>query len=201
MSRTALLMSGGMDSTSLAFWKRPELAITFDYGQRSAQAEIAASSAICNELSIEHHILRVDCSSLGSGDLSNAKELDIAPKSDWWPFRNQMLITLAGMYVLQHDVNHIFVGSVKSDGYHKDGSADFFHHINVLMSNQEGGITISAPALELSTIELIERSEIPDKVLMWSHSCHKSNTPCCNCRGCNKYFDVFSQLKSKHELL
>ena len=34
----ALLLSGGMDSIALAFWKRPEIAITIDYGQRAAEA-------------------------------------------------------------------------------------------------------------------------------------------------------------------
>jgi 7-cyano-7-deazaguanine synthase len=48
--RTALLLSSGMDSLCLAWWKRPNVAITLDYGQLPAQAEIAASSEICREL-------------------------------------------------------------------------------------------------------------------------------------------------------
>lgn len=40
----ALLLSGGMDSISVAFWKRPEIAISIDYGQRAAEAEITAAN-------------------------------------------------------------------------------------------------------------------------------------------------------------
>lgn len=43
MSKTAILLSGGMDSIALAYWKRPEIAITIDYGQKPAAAEVVAS--------------------------------------------------------------------------------------------------------------------------------------------------------------
>ena len=36
---TALLLSGGMDSIALAYWKRPDIALTIDYGQAAADAE------------------------------------------------------------------------------------------------------------------------------------------------------------------
>jgi len=195
MNKTALMMSGGIDSTAIAFWKRPDLAITLNYGQKAAKAEIDASSAVCDALNIDHQILNIDCSSLGSGDMSNTPALDIAPKSDWWPFRNQMLITLGGMLAIQYKVNHIYIGTVNSDSYHKDGNIEFFQKMSELMSIQEGNISVSAPAHELSTNELIIESQIPIEILLWSHSCHKSNTPCGNCRGCNKYFDVISKLK------
>lgn len=68
--RSALLLSGGMDSLSIAWWKRPEIGITIDYGQLAAQAEITASQLICRRLGIEHHVVRIDCRSLGSGDMA-----------------------------------------------------------------------------------------------------------------------------------
>lgn len=38
--KTGLLLSGGMDSLTLAWWKRPDIAFTLNYGQLAAQAEI-----------------------------------------------------------------------------------------------------------------------------------------------------------------
>ena len=35
--KTGLLLSGGMDSIAIAWWKRPQWAITFDYGQTAAE--------------------------------------------------------------------------------------------------------------------------------------------------------------------
>ncbi len=94
--KTALLLSGGMDSVSIAWWKRPSVAITLNYGQLAAEAEIAASRAICKQLNIPHHVVEIDCRHLGSGDMAGSEADHLAPASDWWPYRNQMLVTLAG---------------------------------------------------------------------------------------------------------
>lgn len=197
MSKKGILLSGGMDSISIAFWKRPETAFTLNYGQLSAKAEIAAARAICSELGIDHHVIEVDCSAIGSGDLSGKESLSVAPKSDWWPYRNQMLVTLCGMAALPLGVTELMVGSVKSDSYHKDGSTEFYDLLNSLMKLQEGSLRVQAPAIQYTTVELIEISGIPKELLMWAHSCHKSNIPCNNCRGCNKYFNTLYELDNK----
>jgi Queuosine biosynthesis protein QueC len=74
-----LLLSGGMDSISIAWWKRPDIAITIDYGQRAGLAEVEAAVAVCLEVGIKHEIVRVDCSSLGSGDMAGRPPISIAP--------------------------------------------------------------------------------------------------------------------------
>lgn len=66
-NKIGLILSGGMDSSCLAWWLKPQVAITIDYGQKAAKAEIDASSLICSTLGIEHHLIKVDCRSLGSG--------------------------------------------------------------------------------------------------------------------------------------
>lgn len=192
--RSALLLSGGMDSISLAWWKRPNLAITIDYGQNPAKAEIAASAQVCAQLGIAHAIVRVDASSLGSGDLAGAAALKEAPASDWWPFRNQLLITLAGATALVHDCGSLLIGTVASDGTHRDGTAAFIERMSSLMSYQEGGLIINAPALHLSTQDLVVQSGVPAEILAWAHSCHKANTPCSACRGCYKHYEVIEAL-------
>ncbi len=183
-----------MDSISLAYWKRPEIAITIDYGQAAADTEIRTSSIIAKELGIEHHIIEIDCSSLGSGDLINSKAIKESPSSEWWPYRNQLLITLACMKGISLGIIELMVGSVKSDGFHKDGTSEFYARMNSLMEYQEGNIRISSPCIEMSTVELIQKSGIPKSLLHWAHSCHTSNEPCGKCRGCNKYGQTLNEL-------
>lgn len=189
-----ILLSGGMDSISLAYWKKPEVAITIDYGQACAESEIRTGSIISKSLGMEHHIIRVDCRSLGSGDLVNTDAIDKSPSSEWWPYRNQLLITLACMKGISLGIKELMVGSVRSDSFHLDGTFGFFDRINKLMEYQEGNIKITSPCIELSTVELINVSNIPNTLLHWAHSCHKSNFACGNCRGCNKYRQVLNQL-------
>mgnify|MGYP001807866172 FL=1 len=148
----------------------------------------------CQTLGIEHHIIRIDCRSLGSGDMAGTEADPNAPSSDWWPYRNQMLISLAAMKAIALGVTHLWIGTVKSDGTHLDGTSGFVSRISDLMVFQEGGMVIEAPAIELSTSELIRISDVTPGGLAWAHSCHKANIPCGSCRGCNKYFQVLDDV-------
>lgn len=185
--KSALLLSGGMDSTALAWWMKPDLAITISYGQKAAQAEKMASAAVCAQLGIAHYQLEVDCRSLGSGDMAGTKPHVAAPASDWWPYRNQMLITFAAMKAINLGAEVLYIGTVRSDENHRDGTKTFIKLINDLLRYQEGGLRISAPAIELSTTELVQISQAPANLMAWAHSCHKADLPCGQCRGCNKY--------------
>jgi 7-cyano-7-deazaguanine synthase len=191
----AILLSGGIDSIALTYWQRPQHAFTINYGQKPALAEIKASKAICEHLQIAHSIISVDCSQLGSGDLSQRDAIAIAPSSEWWPFRNQMLITLACMKGISLGIEELMAGSILSDGFHKDGTKDFYHRVNDLICYQEGNISVTAPAIDLTSVELILKSKVPRDLLYYAHSCHKSNMPCGNCRGCNKYIQVIETMK------
>jgi 7-cyano-7-deazaguanine synthase len=191
---TALLLSGGMDSVAIAWWKRPDMAITIDYGQKAARAEETASAAVCSALNIRHVIVRVDCSSLGSGDMALTQADAAAPTSDWWPFRNQMLVTLAGMKAISLGVTTLMIGSVASDSSHVDGTPEFVARMASLMAFQEGGLRVQAPAIAMTTAQLIRTSGVPPSLMAWAHSCHKGNVPCYSCRGCNKYLETYEEV-------
>lgn len=190
----AVLLSGGMDSIALTFWQRPEITFTIDYGQAAAATELAVSAHVSAELGIPNVALRIDCSSLGSGDLAGTSALEIAPASEWWPFRNQLLLTLAGMKAVTLGVRELMVGSVLSDGSHADGRYIFYTAADSLMSLQEGGIRVSAPAIDMSTAELVRISAVPLSLLAWAHSCHVGSLACGVCRGCVKHFEVTREL-------
>lgn len=192
--KRAILLSGGMDSTALCYQEKPEIAITLDYGQRPADAEIYSASKVAEAMEIEHHVIKIDCSSLGTGDLANTEQLTVAPSREWWPFRNQLLITLASMKAIKFGITELIIGSVKTDSFHQDGTQKFYKLINSLTAYQEGEIKITAPALDQTTAELIQSSEIPLNILLWAHSCHTSNQPCLRCRGCEKYLLTLQEL-------
>lgn len=187
---TALLLSGGMDSVSIAYWKRPEVAITIDYGQKPAPGEIRAASAICRALDINHIVITADISELGSGDLVGGDPSSDAPASEWWPYRNQFLLSLAAMKCHQVKQDNLMIGALKTDGFHADGTPRFIECMNSLFSIQEGEFAISAPAIEFTAVELVRISGIPEHLLCWSHSCHVADVACGFCRGCKKHFET-----------
>lgn len=191
---TALLLSGGMDSIAIAFWRRPAVAVTIDYGQLPAAAEVRAASAVCANLGIEHHIVRVDLGALGSGDLANREPLSIAPMSEWWPFRNQMLITLAAMRGMELGIRRLLIGTLRTDGRHADGTSEFVSAMDALLQCQEGAITLEAPAIGWTAADLIRTSGVPMEILAWAHSCHKANHACGCCNGCRKHYETLEEL-------
>lgn len=191
---SALLLSGGQDSVAIAYWLRPKFCITVDYGQKPAAAEVRASSKICSELGLEHVLVSVDCSALGSGDLSGLAPSIYAPSSEWWPYRNQLLISLALSHTLRLGADEILLGSVATDSGHTDGTKVFIDAIDTLVRIQEGGLRVRAPGIDMTSTELIHRSRIPLDLLYWAHSCHKSDFACGLCRGCLKHKNVIHEL-------
>lgn len=192
--KRGILLSGGMDSIALAYWSRPAVAFTVDYGQLSAVGELRAAEVVAAELSMRHEVIRVDCRSLGSGDLAGTASSPVAPVSEWWPFRNQLLVTLAGMRAVSLGLNRLLVGSVASDNAHVDGRSEFFGRLDELTAMQEGEIHVEAPAVGLSSVDLIRRSEVPRGILSWAHSCHIAPVACGHCRGCKKHLEVTAAL-------
>lgn len=192
--KTALLMSGGIDSSALAAWKRPDFCITVDYGQLAAEAEIYSSRSICAELNLTHDVIRADCRALGSGDLAGTAPLAEAPVPEWWPFRNQLLVTLAAIRCASLGASHIFIGAVKTDSYHQDGKEEFFRLLDATLTYQELNIRVSTPAINMSSVELVRASGMDDSILVLTHSCHTGRLACGRCRGCQKHFKIFQEL-------
>lgn len=181
-----LLFSGGIESIALAFMERPELLLFVDYGQAPARGERRAARTAAGSLGIEFFEVKVDCLSIGSGDLAGAPASGLATTSDWWPFRNQLLVTVAATFAVGQNVNEILIGTVVGDEIFKDGSSEFVSQMSALLAVQEGGLGLEAPAIEWTTSELIRRSCVPLSLLAWAHSCHVNEWGCGFCRGCQK---------------
>ena len=142
----------------------------------------------------------MDCGALGSGDMVHACPDARAPlTSDWWPYRNQLLVTLACSHarnLARCAGSDLHRDEVKSDGEsHRDGTAEFVRRIDELMAYQEGGLRVAAPAIEHTTAELVRMARmcLPG-LLAWAHSCHKAEIACGNCRGCYKYLATYVEL-------
>lgn len=201
-ARPLLLLSGGHDSIALAAWQPPAACLTIDYGQRPVEGEMRAAKAAADALSLDWHALRVDLSPVGSGLLhgdgtggsAGGKPVEGAPTPEWWPFRNQLLVSIAAAWALPRGFDELIVGSVASDGErHRDGTADFYQRLSDVVAYQEGGIRVAAPAVGMTTVELIEASGVIDSVLGYAHSCHVAAYPCGICPGCRKHDEVIAE--------
>ena len=145
MTKSIILLSGGLDSlVSLGLTKEKlnvTLALTFDYGQKSAQKEIEASAKICEYYNIEHKILKLDFlkeitnTALVSGEsLPSGEELKDevqSAKSVWVPNRNGLFLNIAGSFADSYGFENIIIGANKEEAYtFPDNSAEFIDAVN-----------------------------------------------------------------------
>lgn len=190
-----LLLSGGLDSTALAALFRPVLCLAVDYGQRSALGELRAAAAVCQALDLKLKTLTLDLGGLGGGLLKNEDPIPGAPSPEWWPYRNQILVTAAASVALQAGLTQVLAGTVAGDGTrHIDGRPDFYQALDQLISMQEGHIRVRAPAIGETSVDLVRRSGLSEDVLGWTISCHRASLPCGDCPGCWKRGQVLSDL-------
>jgi 7-cyano-7-deazaguanine synthase len=186
-----LLFSGGIESTCLAWQERPDQLLFIDYGQVSAKGEERACFAIARELDLPLDVVRSDLRGVGSGTLAGKTAAKDGP-AEFWPLRNQLLITLAAMKYFGR-IGEILIGTVRSDAHHADGRAPFRGAMQRLLRTQLD-CELRAPAAKMSSRSLIEASNIPQDLLGWTFSCHTEEWACGTCSGCRKHSEIKSDL-------
>lgn len=194
MPESVLLLSGGLDSATLAYIHQPDLSVTVDYGQCCADAEIQASTQIADQLNLEHEVIEVDCESLGAGTMAGQQETNLGDAPEWWPYRNQLVITLVAMSVVRQGTDRLLVGAVADDHDHADGQPKFFELMDSLLSFQEGNLRVEAPAIDSTTEELVREANPPESLLGWTHSCTATNDACGECSSCKKRQRVLTRV-------
>ncbi|MDO2969869.1 7-cyano-7-deazaguanine synthase [Mycobacteroides abscessus] len=191
-----LLLSGGLDSAAVAAMTAPDHCLFIDYGQIPAVAEQRAATQIAADLALPFDAIDVPAAHLGGG-LMAGQDRAAGPAgvaAEWWPYRNQLLITIAAAWGVQRGFSTIVIGTVASDSTrHADGTTEFLTTIDTLLSLQEGGIGVRAPAAHLSAAQLIAASGASDALLGWTHSCHRANLACARCPGCLKHAQTLAQ--------
>jgi 7-cyano-7-deazaguanine synthase len=178
----------------LAAWQRPAGAVVVDYGQLPAQGERTAAHALGDALGLDVFDVAVDCRSIGGGLLADGEPMSDGPSPEWWPFRNQLIVTVAASFAIRRGFDTIVVGTVASDGErHVDGTQRFYENLDRLVAMQEGGLRVATPAIGMSSDELLATADICDKLLIRTHSCHVSNIACGTCPGCEKRQNVLAR--------
>lgn len=190
----ALLYSGGIDSTLLLHALSPDIAITIRYGQLAQDAEVKAAKHFASSLNIAHETIDVDFSKFGRGVMVGRKIGTEKIFEEFWPFRNQMLATVAGMHLFENSEVEILFGTLSHDGKFLDGTKEFYGNLSNLFEIQEGNIKISAPFLEKSIDCIIKKYKISPFILPACHSCHVAGVPCGECNGCRKNSEVLGRL-------
>lgn len=125
MKDSVIIVSGGMDSTTLLYDRRDEiaLAISFDYGSNHNAREIPYAKMHCKRLGIEHITIPLDFmhkyfrSSLleGADAIPEGHYADENMKSTVVPFRNGIMLAVAAGVAESRNLTKLLIANHGGD--------------------------------------------------------------------------------------
>ena len=190
MTKSIILLSGGLDSViSLALFKEKyniTTAVTFNYGQNSAEKEIISSKKITDFYKLKHVIIdlpwlnEISTSTLNQNKkiptADKIEEIEKESKSLIVPNRNALFINVAACIADAQGFKNIIIGANKEESNtFKDNSKEFITAINLSLKNStENEIQVLAPLIDFNKSQIVEEGinkNIPFKLI---HSCYKN---------------------------
>jgi 7-cyano-7-deazaguanine synthase len=198
MTKSIILLSGGLDSlVSLGLKKEElniELALTFDYGQKSAQDEISSSEKICKYYDITHKVIKLDfLKEITNTSLVSDKELpkgiQKTSQSVWVPNRNGLFLNIAGSFADSYGYDYILIGANKEEaGTFPDNTKEFIDRIN---SEFEYSTKIKpkviAPLINYDKNDIVKLAMLNNIPLELTMSCYKGGDKHCGeCESCTR---------------
>lgn len=205
-----VLLSAGLDSTvNLAECiKRKEtpLAITFDYGQKSAKKEIEFSKKICKYYKIKHLIFEIPyfkkiCRSsllkenvkiplISKEDLKNKDKLLKTRNKVWIPNRNALFVNIAGVIAESLGIKYIVGGFNKEEAeIFPDNSENFLKAINkTLFYSTLNQVKVKGYTLSLNKSEILKRGFKLNIPFQYLWVCYNGGELLCGrCESCIRF--------------
>lgn len=204
MSKAVILLSGGLDSTTVLAIAKSQgydcYALSFDYGQKQ-RSELDSSISIAKKSNvIEHRIMKISLSDIGGSALTD-QSIDVPKYSEsdeipitYVPARNTIFLSFALAWAEVVDCQTIFIGvnALDYSGY-PDCRPEFieaFENMANLATKQsvEGDrIQIKTPLISMTKAEIIKKGLGLGVDYSETTSCYDANTlgeACGKCDAC-----------------
>ena len=204
MSKAVILLSGGLDSTTVLSIAKSQgydcYALSFDYGQKQ-RSELDSSISIAKKSNvIEHRIMKISLSDIGGSALTD-QSIDVPKYSEsdeipitYVPARNTIFLSFALAWAEVVDCQTIFIGvnALDYSGY-PDCRPEFieaFENMANLATKQsiEGDrIQIKTPLISMTKAEIIKKGLGLGVDYSETTSCYDANTlgeACGECDAC-----------------
>lgn len=207
MAKDAVIItSGGMDSTTLLYEYKDEiaLAITFDYGSTQNGRERVCAVTHCQRLGIKHIIIPLEFmhryfkSALleTADDIPEGNYDDENMKSTVVPFRNGIMLAIACGIAESNGLKRVMIANHAGDhAIYPDCRHDF---IQAMQKAMETGtyinVTIAAPYTGLSKADIVSRGAALGIDYGTTYSCYKGGEKHCGtCGTCRERHEAFLQ--------
>lgn len=197
MKNALLVLSGGMDSTTLLYERKNEiaLAVSFDYGSNHNGREIPFAKFHCEKLGIEHLTIPLKFmhdyfkSSLLSGAdaIPEGNYADENMKSTVVPFRNGIMLSVAAGLAESRGLTKVMMANHFGDhDIYPDCRKEFVDAMSQAMSaGTYANITIDAPYTLISKADIARKGKALGLDYGQTWSCYKGGKAHCGkCATC-----------------
>ena len=202
---TAILLSGGMDSTTLLWWlksqhpDRPIHTISIDYGQRH-RVELDCAAALAQNLAT-HKTITLDLNTIGGSPLTDPR-LAVPTAEDQRqidtvvPFRNMLFVTLAAAYCETQSIFDLYLAPVKDDyPAYRDCRRPFYDSLEQslrLGATRDAPFTLHTPFVDKWKSEVITLGLGLNVPYADTHTCYEGLRPACGqCNACSERIAAF----------
>ncbi len=215
--KTVVLLSGGLDSTTVAALAAKKgydiYGLTFRYGQRHV-FEIEAARKVAQFLHIrEHLILNIDLQAIGGSALTGSLKVPKGRSLEaiagdipvtYVPARNTIFLSFALALAEVKDTRDIFIGinSVDYSGY-PDCRPEYIRAFRKMANlatraavDGKQKITIHTPLLNMSKADIIRKGMSLGVDYSLTHTCYdpdENGIACSNCDACLLRLEGFAE--------
>ena len=207
MARDAVIVvSGGMDSTTMLYEYRSEiaLAITFDYGSTQNAREREFAILHCRRLGIEHLIIPLDFmhryfkSALLQGPeaIPDGHYADDNMRATVVPFRNGIMLAIACGIAESRGLRRVMIANHSGDHtIYPDCRPEFVDAMSSAMSaGTYEGVTVWAPYTGISKADIARRGAALGLDYSLTYSCYKGGKRHCGqCATCLERQQAFRE--------
>ena len=197
MKKSLIILSGGMDSVTLLYDKKDEIAVavTFDYGSNHNKREEEFAKYHCEKLGIEHIIIPLTFihdyfkSSLleGASAIPDGHYEDETMKSTVVPFRNGIMLSVDCGLAESRELEKVLIANHFGDhAIYPDCRKGFIDAISEAMRNGTyKGITIDAPYTTITKTDIAKIGKSLGIDYSKTYSCYKGGEKHCGkCGTC-----------------
>ncbi|MDE5847699.1 MAG: 7-cyano-7-deazaguanine synthase QueC [Muribaculaceae bacterium] len=197
MKDSVIVLSGGMDSTTLLHERQEQiaLAVTFDYGSKHNEREIECARKNCDMLGIEHIVIPLEFmgkyfkSSLliGGEEIPEGHYADDNMKSTVVPFRNGIMLSIAAGLAESRGLKKVMLANHGGDhAIYPDCRPGFVRAMSEAIS--EGtydGVVIDAPYTDITKSDIARIGKRIGVDYSLTYSCYKGGERHCGkCGTC-----------------
>jgi 7-cyano-7-deazaguanine synthase len=210
MMKAVCLLSGGMDSSTLAYLAKSEgyhiIALHMNYGQRTETKERSCAQKIASLLQAQD-FFEVDIRYLAKAGASSLTDRTIAIEdfdperehvpSTYVPFRNANLLSIATTYAEAKGADAIFIGvqSLDYSGYPdcRPQFIDAFQRVIDLGTKDTTHIAVKAPFVHMTKTDILKLGLNLGVPYEHTWSCYRNEREACGtCGSCHFRREAFA---------